>query len=203
MAKRMTTEIRREQIAEAALTLVSEQGVGALTARNVAKAIGVTAPALYRHFPGGKADILASVLDLLDSIKFLGLREAREECGPALEKLYKCYRLHIATIQRYRALPNLFLTDTLWDEFPELRQRMYSSHDVQEKMVSEIIACGQERGEIRTDISPKQIFVQFLGQFLTIAILYSRHGETMIDVTEQAEANWKMFLQAVATQPGK
>ena len=69
MAKRMTTTIRREQIAEAALALVAEQGVTALTARNVARAVGVTAPALYRHFPGGKADILASVLDLLDDVK--------------------------------------------------------------------------------------------------------------------------------------
>ncbi|MDY0276033.1 MAG: TetR family transcriptional regulator, partial [Desulfomicrobium sp.] len=49
MSKRLTTILRREQIAEAALTLVAEQGIVALTTRNVAQAIGVTAPALYRH----------------------------------------------------------------------------------------------------------------------------------------------------------
>ena len=54
MAKRMPTLVRREQIAEAALTLLAEQGLGGLTARNVAKAVGLTAPALYRHFPDGK-----------------------------------------------------------------------------------------------------------------------------------------------------
>lgn len=197
MAKRLTTTIRREQIAEASLALVAEQGVGALTARNVAQAIGVTAPALYRHFPGGKADILASVLDLLDAVKFQGLRQAMEEPGSALAKLHRCYLLHIETIQRYRALPNLVLADSLWDEVPELRERMYASHHDQQRMVAGIIATGQERGEIRADISPDQIFVQFLGQFLTIAILYSRHWN-MIDLKAQAEANWKMFIQAVA-----
>lgn len=197
MAKRLTTTIRREQIAEAALALVAEQGVAALTARNVAKAVGVTAPALYRHFPGGKADILASVLDLLDEVKFQGLRRAKEEPGSALTKLRRCYQLHIETIERYRALPNLVLADTLWEDVPALRERMHASHHEQGRMVAEIVAAGQSCGEIRADISPDQIFVQFLGQFLTIAILYSRH-DNMIDFKAQAEANWKMFAQAVA-----
>ena len=193
----MTTTIRREQIAEAALALVAEQGVGALTARNVAKAIGVTAPALYRHFPGGKADILASVLGLLDVVKFQGLRQAVVAPGPTLDKLYRCYRRHIETIQRYRALPNLVLAGSLWDGVPELRERLHASHHDQQRMVAGIIATGQASGEIRADIGPDQIFVQFLGQFLTIAILYSRHGH-MVDLEGQAEANWKMFVRAVA-----
>jgi AcrR family transcriptional regulator len=196
MAKRMTTTLRREQIAEAALALVAEQGVGALTARNVARAVGVTAPALYRHFPGGKADILASVLELLDAVKSEGIRQALAEEGSTLAKLRRCYDLHISVVQRYRALPNLVMSDTLWIDEPELRDRMLSSHRRQQERTAEIIRRGQQCGEIRADIDPDSIFVQFLGQFLTIAILYSRRGD-MIDVKAQAEANWKMFVQAV------
>lgn len=197
MAKRMTTTIRREQIAEAALALVAEQGVGAFTARNVAQAVGLTAPALYRHFPGGKADILASILDLLEQVKAEGLRHAMEEEGPTLVKLRRCYDLHISVVERYRALPNLVLSDALWDDAPQLRERLYASHHKQREMTSSIIAEGQTKGEIRTDISADQIFVQFLGAFLTIAILNSRH-DIMIDLKTQAEASWKIFAQGVA-----
>jgi AcrR family transcriptional regulator len=196
MAKRMTTTLRREQIAEVALALVAEQGIAALTARNVARGVGVTAPALYRHFPGGKADILASVLELLDAVKSEGIRQALAEEGSALAKLRRCYDLHISVIQRYRALPNLVMSDTLWIDEPELRDRMLSSHRRQQERTAEIIRHGQQCGEIRTDIDPDSIFIQFLGQFLTIAILYSRRGD-MINVEAQAEANWKMFIQAV------
>ena len=193
----MTTELRREQIAEAALALVAEQGVGGLTARNVAHAVGVTAPALYRHFPGGKADILASVLDLLDAVKFEGIRQALAEEGSALIKLRRCYDVHIGVVQRYRALPNLVLSDALWIDEPELRERMQASHRRQQEQTAEIIRKGQAAGEIRNDIPANQIFVQFLGQFLTIAILYSRTG-ALIDPQVQAEANWKMFVRSVA-----
>ena len=197
MAKRMTTTIRREQIAEAALALVAEQGVAGLTARNVARAVGVTAPALYRHFPGGKADILASVLDLLDAVKSEGLRRAVNDPGPALAKLRRCFDLHISVIERYRALPNLVLSDAIWIDEPQLKSRLLESHQLQQAQVSAIIREGQESGEIRQDIEADQIFVQFLGQFLTIAILYSRRGD-MIDPKTQAEANWKMFIRSVA-----
>jgi AcrR family transcriptional regulator len=197
MAKRLTTTIRREQIAEAALALVADQGVGALTARNVARAVGVTAPALYRHFPGGKADILASVLDLLDSVKSEGLRMAFEEPGPPLAKLRRCFDLHISVIERYRALPILVLSDSIWIDEPSLKTRLLDCHKQQQAQVSGIIREGQAAGEIRQDIEADQIFIQFLGQFLTIAILYSRRGD-MIDPKTQAEANWKMFIRSVA-----
>lgn len=197
MAKRLTTTIRREQIAEAALSLVADQGVGALTARNVARSVGVTAPALYKHFPGGKADILASVLDLLDDVKTEGLRQAIKEPGSALTKLRRCFDLHISVVERYRALPTLVLSDALWCDETHLRDRLLANHQRHQSEVAEIIRQGQAAGEIRADIDADQIFVQFLGQFLTIAILYSRRGD-MVDPKTQADANWKMFARAVS-----
>jgi AcrR family transcriptional regulator len=175
---------------------VAEQGVGALTARNVARAVGVTAPALYRHFPGGKADILASVLDLLDDVKTEGLRRAIEEPGSTLTKLRRCFDLHISVVERYRALPTLVLSDDLWCDETHLRDRCWPTISVT-RLRWRRSSVRARAGEIRADIDADQIFVQFLGQFLTIAILYSRRGD-MVDPKSQAEANWKMFARAVS-----
>ena len=197
MSKRLNTTLRREQIAEAALDLVAEQGIGALTARNVARAVGVTPPALYRHFPGGKADILLSIIDLLDSVKTEGIRRALEKPGSAMTRMRRCFDLHISVIERYRAMPILALSDSVWVDEPRCRTRLLESHHRQQELLAAIIRAGQEAGEIRRDIDAEQIFVQFLGQFLTIAILYSRRKETL-DPKLQAEANWRMFERAVS-----
>lgn len=155
--------------------------MGALTARNVALAVGVTAPALYRHFPGGKADI-ATRLDLLDAIPGAAPGPGG---GPALDKLHRCYRRHIETIQRYRAP-----AQPRAGRFPLGRRARTARPDA--CLASCSAGNGREdhrhgaSGELRADIGPDQIFVQFLGQFLTIAILYSRHGH-MVDLEGQAE----------------
>ena len=58
----------RERILDETRVLCSEQGFGALTMRRVAGRVGITAPALYRHF-SGKADLISGMLD-----------QAREQC---------------------------------------------------------------------------------------------------------------------------
>lgn len=42
---------RREQIVDAALTILEREGIAALTMRRLAAAVGIRAPSLYKHFP--------------------------------------------------------------------------------------------------------------------------------------------------------
>lgn len=179
------------------LTLLAEQGLGGLTARNVAKAVGLTAPALYRHFPGGKADILGSILDLLEAVREEVFTAARETSGTALDRLRRSYDLHISLLQRFRALPCLLLSDTLWIDEPQLRDRFLEGYHAHQERMAALIRQGQEAGEIRADIDAVQIFVQFFGQFLSIAVLHCRQGG-MIDVSPQSEANWRIFVRGVS-----
>ncbi len=51
MGQKGAVKIRQEDIVEAALTLVDEQGLGALNMRAIAARLGVQASALYWHFP--------------------------------------------------------------------------------------------------------------------------------------------------------
>ena len=55
---------RQIEILEAAIQLTSESGIQKLTIRNVAAKIGVTEPALYRHF-ASKHELLVAILAYL------------------------------------------------------------------------------------------------------------------------------------------
>ncbi len=54
---------RQKEITEVALELISEKGIQGLTIKNLANKIGITEPAIYRHYDS-KIDILIAVLDL-------------------------------------------------------------------------------------------------------------------------------------------
>lgn len=75
--KRRDTPPRRDaEIAQLAGELFQKRGYANVAVRDVAGAVGVTAPALYRHFPGKQALLLAAIesgLTLVDE----ALQEAR------------------------------------------------------------------------------------------------------------------------------
>lgn len=48
--ERISTQTRREQIAEAALNLIASQGIAFLSMAVLARRIGVVPSAIYRHF---------------------------------------------------------------------------------------------------------------------------------------------------------
>lgn len=68
---------RQKEILHAAIDIVSKRGFSRLTIRNVAAAVGVTEPAVYRHFPNKLALLTAMLEDLQSAIMphFLALRD--------------------------------------------------------------------------------------------------------------------------------
>lgn len=195
MKKRLQAEVRREQIAEAALTLVLDQGVGALTVRKVAGLVGLTAPALYRHFKN-KAEILSSVLDLVDVLSVEHLRKAKEESSTPLEILRSLFRLKIGLLQRYRALPIVFMSDLVWFEEPKLGERLRKDFQRDRAAITEIMRQGQELGQIRGDIAPQELCNNFIGSFAMPGMMNGRRI-VEFDIERQAEANWKLFERSV------
>jgi AcrR family transcriptional regulator len=196
MRERLEASVRREQIAEAAMAIVVDQGLGALTARNVAKLIGVTAPALYRHYRS-KADILSAVLDVVEALKADNLKKAREQAKSPMAVLRNFLMRQILLLQRYRGLPLLYLSDTLWFEEPKLGQGVRERCNAERAEISGIILQGQQSDEIRGDLAPTDIYHAFLGLFVTLGLMYSRHMEGL-DLLHQAEVNWKLFERAVS-----
>ena len=62
---KLDTQVRREQIAEAALSLVAAHGVRRLNMAAVARRVGLVPSGIYRHFKS-KSAVLDAVLDLLE-----------------------------------------------------------------------------------------------------------------------------------------
>ncbi|MCR4939677.1 MAG: TetR/AcrR family transcriptional regulator [Treponemataceae bacterium] len=52
----------KENILEAALTLFSERGYDGTSVEQIAQAVGIKAPSLYKHFKG-KEEILNAIID--------------------------------------------------------------------------------------------------------------------------------------------
>ena len=73
MEEFMQLTVRQQEIIDAALALIAEQGIQNLTIKNIAAALKITEPAIYRHFDS-KHEIQAPIYDpneepIMDNIR--------------------------------------------------------------------------------------------------------------------------------------
>jgi AcrR family transcriptional regulator len=195
MTARMESPLRREQIAEAALAIVVEEGLGAVTVRRVAEAVGISAAALYRHYKN-KADILQAVLEEHHAMHLENIRLARRMAKTPLEALRVLYTTVMKLVEKYRALPVVFLSDILWFEEPRLKKLKMEHHHIMRSTLVELIVEGQQQGQIRNDIQPNEIFVYFLG-LIAMPALMSARDPAEVDMPLQTQVNWQLFVQSV------
>ncbi len=78
---------RRDEILDVATAVLEEQGLDALTMRELATRMGIRAPSLYKHV-ADKADILVG----LQQRALLGLAVHLEAAGPGIGPLAEAYR---------------------------------------------------------------------------------------------------------------
>jgi AcrR family transcriptional regulator len=108
---------RQQEIVDVARTLLTRQGVDALTLGRVAQALGIKPPSLYKHFPSKRA--LEAVL-IAEGMRMWA--EAMEAAGPTLADIVAAYRRFArANPELYRLMTDRPLPRDLLPEGLEAR----------------------------------------------------------------------------------
>ncbi len=196
--EKMRRAVRRDQIAEAALEVISRHGTGQLNVGAVARRIGIVPSAVYRHF-GSKEEILSAAIGrmgerLLENVD----RAARE--GGSRARLHKLLRLHVATIRDGYAGPRIIFAEGFDGSGVSHRMEMY--HIIRRYLdrVAGIVRQGQLEGDLRDDLDPEATAVHFLGLIQPAAILwYLSAGK--FDAARAAERGFAQFIEAIGTPP--
>ena len=157
----MKTE-RQIEITKVALELISEKGIQGLTIKNLAKRIGITEPAIYRHYDS-KTDILIAVLELFkQNTKQLFEKELNNE-GKAIDKIEHLFTKHFNSFSATPALVSVIFSEEIFRNEPVLIAKISEVIDKNDKILTTIIIKGQETGEIRTDIEAKNLSTIIMG----------------------------------------
>jgi len=153
---------RQQEIIEASVALINEGGIQALTIKNIAGRIGVTEPAIYRHFKS-KSDILATLLDLLKKNSKKIYDNRLEEDGSALEKLSRIFRSHFMTFAKMPSLSSVVFSEELFRNDQLLTVKVSEVIELNNKILCALIKEGQQQGHIRDDIDHQHIVIMLMG----------------------------------------
>lgn len=195
MTEKLDSQIRRRQIAEAALSIIAQRGVAAVTTKRVAQMVGLTPSALYRHYED-KSAILDAVLDLLMESFHGDIREARGESKTTLALLRNILLRNVRIIERYRLIPAVFLSDYIWHENQEFTAKLRCNFNEINAEIASIFADGQQAEAIRSDIEPQRLAVGFLGLYGLPSMLSIR-GMIGLDISAMVDSNWRVFEKGI------
>lgn len=196
--EKLDTEIRREQIAEAAMSLVADRGLSRLSIAAVARRVGLVPSGIYRHFKN-KDEMLLAILDRVEERLLENVCVAEEETPDALQRLRNLLMRHIRFIREGRALPRIIFSDDFHRGHPERKARVQRVFSAYMGRIAQFVRQGQEEGTIRPELDPATAAMMFLGMIVPAAIVW-HVTEGGFDVTRHAERAWQMFHSAIATE---
>lgn len=193
--QKLRSEVRQEQIAQAALNLVASRGMSGLNMVGLAREVGLVPSAIYRHFKS-KGQVLDAVLDLVHEGLASNVREVQKSGGNTLELLRQLFMLHIRLIQVYQALPRILFSDEIYGGHPERKAKLHQVITSYLDEVAGIVRQGQQNDQIRRDISSKIVAVMFLGLIQPLVILFHL-SDGGFDVNKHIEGAWPIFVDAI------
>ncbi len=193
--EKLDTEIRREQIVEAALGLIAAQGVSRLSMAALARRVGLVPSALYRHF-GSKQEILQAAVQMIGQKAGENLKAVRKLTPNSLERLQYLLTGIIKMIRELQAMPRIIFSEGVSTDHPEEKRQVYKMLQGILKQVEGIIREGQERGEVRGDLDAKSLAVMFWGMIPASVILWHM-SDGQFDVTRHAEKSWDLFREGI------
>ncbi len=157
-----TVSRRQEEIMEAALDIMSAHGIQRLTVKNLARALKVTEPALYRHFKS-KQDLLLSMLSMYREF-LAGIVRRTGTAGPtAIEKAGALYRELFREFTVRPSLSMVMFTEEIFKYDRQLSKEVLAIIEMIHDAIEGFLREGARRGEVRSDVPSRQMSWMVMG----------------------------------------
>lgn len=192
-AKKARTEIRREQIAQAAMKLLALRGWQCISLADIAQEVGVVTSAVYRHFKS-KDEVLDAVLELVDQCFQSNVRAGGSD--DPIVRLHDVLVRHVDLILSGVPVPRIVLSEDVFTGSPRHRKRVQVIYQNYLAEIAVIIRAGQEERLIQRELKPETLSMMWLGLVQSPAILWLL-GQGNFDLQQHCERAWDLFAAAI------
>ena len=171
----MELTARQNEIIEESIKIIDHEGIQKLTTRLLAKKIGITEAALYRHFKS-KKDILLTLLSLFkekadDVAKSL---EQKSELG--VDELQKIFLMRAKILSEKPYYAQIIFSTGIFNHEKELKEKVKEIIETHKKSFKRILKKAKERGQIKKELSCDLLAQSIIGTFRFIVTQWKIEG---------------------------
>lgn len=173
-----STEIRQEQIKKAVLEIIAGEGLHNLSTRNLAKKIGLSEGAIFRHFKT-KRDIIKGIMDdvardLIGALRNIALKPIKAE-----EKLSQYLCQNVKYLKENMGITILLFSEAAHLGDKELKYKLNQILTEQKQLVIKIVKEGIAEGVWEKSISAEDVAVIYMGIPITFNIEYVLNNNSL------------------------
>ena len=191
---------KRERILRAAVKVFARTGFHATRVSEVAKAAGVADGTIYLYFKS-KEELLVSLFE--DRVhKLLGfMREELQKQPTATAKLRKVIEMQLGLLEGERDLAEV--VTVILRQSTKLMKEFAAPHFPEYlDAIAKIVVEGQQRGELRKDVSPHLVARAVWGALDGVALTWALGRAEQGALARAAGQVADVFLRGLAPSPG-
>lgn len=143
---------RREQILQALAHMLEVSPGERITTAGLAKAVGVSEAALYRHFPS-KAKMFDGLIEFIEATIFERVTLILRDDNSAMGRCEKILSLLLTFAERNPGISRILTGDALTGETERLRTRISQFYDRLETQLKQILREAELREGVRTAVT--------------------------------------------------
>ncbi|AGK57072.1 transcriptional regulator [Hyphomicrobium denitrificans 1NES1] len=158
----LSAEERREVTVETVIDLAAEQNPTDITTGAIAKRMGVTQGALFRHFPSKDA-ILQAVMEWVSERLLMRIDKATSAAASPLDALEAAFTAHIEFISEHPGVPRMLFGELQRAEQSVAKRMARALIRRYGERLGRLVAEGKKRGELAATLDDKAAVTLFIG----------------------------------------
>ena len=155
---------RQKQIIQVSLDLIANSGIHGLTIKNISKKIGITEPAIYRHFDS-KSDILMGVISKVKESSGVDLFTLENKTLTTKKLILKAFTTRAQRFTKNPSIAAVIFSEAIFENDSVLSGAISSIMEESHMKMVKIIKRGQGKGEIVDSIKAEQLALMIIGTF--------------------------------------
>jgi AcrR family transcriptional regulator len=196
---RKDSAIRKQEIIQATMEIVAEEGIQNLTMARLAKRTGITDGALYKHFGSKQEIVLAMVQEVQNSLSAF-MRPQVAQYDDPLEKLQNVLRLQLEYLEQHKGVPRILFSEAVHAGNSEAKRLMRSGISNYLDFIRGILYRGIQEGQVRKDLDVDAAVTAFLGLVQGNVIVWSL-SDFSFPLAERHAALWNVFAGSLWSSP--
>ncbi|MFH1079004.1 MAG: TetR/AcrR family transcriptional regulator [Pseudomonadota bacterium] len=195
--KRENTDVRQQQIIDAAGVLIFKYGSEHLTVKRIAAEVGISEAAIYRHFKSKK-----SILSfLLNHIEESLLKDISPETTGAelvtLDTIDKIIRKHFSMIGRRKGISFQIIAEIISLGDRKLNKQASRTIEKYISRLKELLTDGVRDGAVRQDIDLEASSILLFALIQGLVNIWALSDSSFKPIEKYASL-WQIYCEAIA-----